>query len=283
MSKYLTFLIFNTFAYSLGILPLKISRKIAANLASFFYYFVPIRKKVVLKNLGIAFPKKTNAEIRSIAHKHYRSVMITMVEIFRMARISESELRGMIKAESLDIVRETTKKGKGLFLLSAHFANWELGAVAMGVFTGNGIHMLAKTQSNRHINIWMNEMRTRFGNEIIQVGPSVREIFKAISAGHIVGMVGDQRGSREGMRVKFFGRETAVYPGTASIAQKTGAPIITYWIAREADGVYSLRAEPFETEGKTVEEINQEYMYRLEKLICQYPEQWFWLHNIWKY
>ena len=120
-------------------------------------------------------------------------------------------------------------------------------------------------------------------------GINVKEIYKAIYNKEIVGVVGDQRGPKEnGVRVNLFGHSTSTYPGTAAIAIKLKAKLITAMVYRKNDFKYDCVFEEIklpETEDidVAIKEINQKYMNILEKFVTLYPEQWFWMHNIWKY
>ncbi|MCF8243173.1 MAG: lysophospholipid acyltransferase family protein, partial [Melioribacteraceae bacterium] len=146
-----------------------------------------------------------------------------------------------------------------------------------------------KPQSNKYISKWIDDVRMQFGNKVIPLGASIRNIYKALKEGNAVGIVGDQRGSREGMRVKFFNQSTAVYPGAAQIAIKNRVPIVTVIAARVSDNKFNTFIGEIRTDDLTgsiedqVKEVNQRYMSVLEDIIRKYPDQWFWMHNIWKY
>ncbi|MCP5062601.1 MAG: lysophospholipid acyltransferase family protein, partial [Ignavibacteriae bacterium] len=118
---------------------------------------------------------------------------------------------------------------------------------------------------------------------------SVKEIFKALKNNEVVGVVGDQRGPRKGIKVKYFSKDTYTFSGTAAIALKTKSPVLVMLIVRNSIGNYETKIEEIQLEelvGSKEEQIvqfNQKYMSILEKYVKQYPEQWFWMHNIWKY
>ena len=49
-------------------------------LGSFFYYIIPLRKSVALKNIYIAFPNWNMAEKKSLLHSCYRHYGMVLVE-----------------------------------------------------------------------------------------------------------------------------------------------------------------------------------------------------------
>ncbi len=96
-------------------------------LADLVYYFVPIRKKVVLSNLTAAFAgSKTPSEIKKIAHGVYTQFAQSMVELLFFPKIGRRELERLVKFENLNILEAPFKNGKGAILVGSHFCNWEL-------------------------------------------------------------------------------------------------------------------------------------------------------------
>jgi KDO2-lipid IV(A) lauroyltransferase len=273
----------------LNIFGFKKARITAYFVAFVIYYLIPLRKNIVLNNLKIAFPELDDRKIKKLSFGVYYNIAITIIEIFCLPGLKLEELTSKISCQDLNIIKEKLALNKGLIFLTAHFGNWELGASWMGVQLGQPMHVVAKAQKNSYVNVWLDRMREKFGNKVVPLGISIRNIYKEINNKNIIGIVGDQRGSMEGIRVKFFNRNTAVYPGTAVLALRTGVPVVVVLIARQKDFQYKACVELICTddlagdEQSKIIEFNQRYMSILEKYIRLYPEQWFWMHNIWKY
>ncbi len=259
-------------------------------LAFIFYHILRLRRTVVIKNLKTAFPYFDKKKLKQIAYNNYFNIAFTFLEAMLIPNITKEELNKRVNYINKELILEAYNKGKGVFLLTAHFGNWEIGAVAVGAQLGIPINVLVKPQRNKFVSDWMDNMRSTFGNKVIALGTNVREIYKAILDKGIVGVVGDQRGPREnGVRVNFFGQSTSTYPGTAAIALKLKANLITAIIYRKPDYKYDCVFEEinlpkdFTDINEAIKEINQKYMDILEKYVTLYPDQWFWMHNIWKY
>ncbi len=268
-----------------------INRHLPSKILSFLLiYIFPLRREVIRKNLHIAFPHLTPAEINKLLKNVYKSSAKTLVEVIFFRKFSETEIWKLIAFENFEIVEKKIEEKRGLILLTAHYGNWELGALAVGLkLKGSKLHVLVKQQRNPYVTEWLNEMRTRFGNLAVPLGASVRNIYKVLQQKGVVGVVGDQRGPKEGLRVKFFNRDTAVYPGTAAIALKLNVPIVFAITVRDSNDKYTMYFEELNydnVEGsleEKIQQINQMYMNKLESYIEEHPEQWFWMHNIWKY
>lgn len=263
--------------------------KTAKLLAIIAFHIFRIRRRVVLKNLSLAFPELDSKQIKLLAIKNYQSVAITFLEVFNLTRMDRENIKINFLSTGLDFVHKKYQGKKGLILLTAHFGNWELGAVAVGLHLDETIHVLVKKQKNPYVAKWLNNFRERFGNKQIPLGVSVRELYSTIKEQKIVGIVGDQRGTKDGVKVNFFGIKTSTFPGTASIALKTQCPVVVLLCARQKNGIYKSEIEEIRlydivgTQEERIREFNQRYMAILEKNIKKYPEQWFWMHNIWKH
>ena len=66
-------------------------------------------------------------------------------------------------------------------------------------------------------------------------------------------------------------------------------PVVVVFIERQENNYYRAIVEEIKfdkfsgTDEEIVHQINQEYMSLLEKQVRKKPEQWFWMHKIWKY
>ena len=272
-----------------GIIGKKRIKRFANLLSWVIFYFIPIRKKTTIGNLKKAFPEKPQNEILKIAQSNYSSIILIMLEILLVSKMSKDELMTAVTCSDIGNIERLYNRGNGLILLTAHFGNWELGAIYLGSKTPVRLSVLVKPQSNKILDSWLNGIRRRFGNEIIFLGPSVRNIYKALKDKKIVGMVGDQRGHKDSRRINFFNVPTAMFTGTAEIALKLDVPILIVLGERIDSFNYKLHLKeiPIAEFGgsfdERVDQINQYYVNFLEDKVRMNPNQWFWMHKIWKY
>ena len=268
---------------------LNLSRKFSIILTFVFFYFIPIRKQVVFENLRKAFPEKEEKEIKKIAFGCYRSVIISFFEIMCMQKMDRREIINMLNVDNADLIVKSYQDGKGVILLSAHFGNWELIATSVSARINIPFHVVVKHQSNPYVDRKINGIRIKWGNEIVSLGISIRNIYKELKNKNLVAMVADQRGPADGLRIKFFGLETAIYSGPAILAIKTGAPLIYGITIRQPDFKYKVILEKINLENlpdyeeEKIKEVCQRLASFLEKYVRQNPEQWLWMHKIWKY
>jgi KDO2-lipid IV(A) lauroyltransferase len=284
--EYIPFLFLDKIVAIVG---LNLSRKLSVILAFVFFYVIPIRKRVVFSNLRKAFPEFDEKKVKEVAFGCYKSILTSFFEILYMQKMSRTEIINMLSVDNADLITKNYKEGKGVILLSAHFGNWELIATSVSTRINIPFHVVVKHQRNPYVDRKINSMRVKWGNEIVSLGISIRNIYKELKNKNLVAMVADQRGSADGLRIKFFGIETAIYPGPAMLAVKTGAPLIYGITIRQPDFSYKVILEKISleklpnNEEEKVKEISQRLASFLEKYVRQHPEQWLWMHNIWKY
>ena len=284
-------LVYSFYAF-LNILPQDLSLKIGRFLGLLFYKIDKKHRKHTLNNLKIAFPTKTENELSDIAIKFYKNLGMVFVEIFRLNKYKESNIDDFVEYD-FDQIKNIYGK-QGILLLTAHFGNWELLAKTFGLkgYKGN---VLARPLDNPYIEKILYDLRTASGNKVIYNRENaVKNIIKALNEKEIVGFLPDENASKRiGVFVDFFGVKACTMPGMANIAAKTKLPVVPAFIVRikGKDGNYSkhrLIIEPpldikYTGDRKTdTMNILKLFNEKIEDIIKQYPEQWFWIHNRWK-
>ena len=289
MKDKIEFIFFKSFSLFFKFCGLKLSRKFSFVLAFIFYYLIPIRKSTTIDNISKAFPEYDKQKVNKIAFGSYKSFAKTLIEILYLPWMSTEEIVRTIHIGGMDVVRKKYNENNGLILLSAHFGNWEFMAITVALKMGIPFSVIVKSQRNEYVTKWLNEVRERWGNKIVPLGISIRQIYKELKDKNIVAMVADQRGPSDGVRVNFFGRKASVYSGPAVLALKTKSPIVYGISVRQKDDNYKTEFEEIElnnlpeNEDEQIVEINQRLTDYLEKYIRQNPEQWLWMHKRWKY
>ena len=289
MKNRIEYILFILFSWCFRLLGINLSRKFATILAFVFFYFIPIRKKVVFNNLKIAFPENDSQTNKKLAFSIYLSFAITLVEILYLPYIKKEKLINEVMCSNPELIIEKFKEGKGLILLSSHFGNWEFGAISIALQVHLPFSVIVKPLRNPLVYEWMNNFRTKFGNEVVPLGISIRKTYQTLKQKKVVAMVADQRGPIEGVKLDFFGKKVSVYTGPAALALKTGAPLICGIAVRQKDYKYKMDLVEIsqqnlpDGEEEKILEISQRYTSYLEKVIRENPEQWLWMHNRWKH
>jgi len=289
MKNILEYICFLSLSKLIRLLGINISRGLSPVLASLFFYIIPIRRSTTIENLKNAFPDFSNNKIKKIAFRCFNSFCITLIEILYIPGMNEDEIKKQVNCINSEIIKKRYDEQKGVILLSAHFGNWEYVATSVAAQLRIPFSVVIKVQRNPYVTEWLNRARTKWNNEIVPLGISIRQTYQTLKNKNIVAMVADQRGPQEAIKVMFFGKEVSVHTGPAVLALKTGAPILYGIPVRQNNFKYeTIMTEiskdnlPDSQEGK-IKEISQRHMAYLESYIRKYPEQWLWMHKRWKH
>ncbi|MBT8382603.1 MAG: lysophospholipid acyltransferase family protein [Ignavibacteriaceae bacterium] len=289
MKNELEYIFFYLFAKVFQLLGLKVSRRLASLVALIFYYLVPIRKSTVVDNLKIAFPELSEEKIKKISFNVYKGFSIFFIEILIFPKLKDKVIERELEFSDPDLITSKFNEDKGLIILSAHFGNWELIPPTIGVRLKLKGLTIVKPLRNHYVDKWMNNLRTRFGNEIIPLGISLRKTYQALKEKKMIGIAADQRGPEEGVKVRFFNTKVPVYSGPSVLSIKTGSPILSLLAVRQKDNKYKIIVKEIdktnlpENFDDAVIELTQRHTMHLENMIKKYPEQWFWMHKKWKH
>ena len=269
------------------LLPHRAAMMIGAGLARLLWPFIPARRKLLAQTQIEHCLHVSPAEAARIARESTLRFGPMLMEVLRFPVLRRHIEDYVTITGALDTMRASLAQGKGAIIATSHSGNWELmgGALALA---GLPIVGVAKRQSAAGMDRFINEYRALVGMHVTYRS-SVREMFRMIDQGWIIGLLSDQDPSRrDGVIVDFFGQETNAFTGAAAIARRCEVPIFPVFMHRCADGHHELTIEePLYVEktddrAADVLRVTQEVSAYIEAWIRRYPSEWFWLHDRWK-
>jgi KDO2-lipid IV(A) lauroyltransferase len=289
MQNKIEYWLFSLVGLTVRLMPLKVAQSFAKTLAFVVFHLTPIRKKVTIDNLKRAFPEKNHSEINRIAYGSYKNFVTTIVELLWFPRFTDKKLRETVKIRNIELLYEELKKEKGAILMSAHFGNWELVAMAIGRMSGHPVTIVVQGMRNPYVGKLVNDYRCRYGNRVVDMSIAVREIIRALNEKKVVAMLGDQSAGPEGAFIEYFGIPASTYLGPAVFSLKTRAPLIVGIVIRQKDGTYEVIGEAVDKTGieefseQNAIELTRRHVAILEKYVRLYPDHWLWQHRRWKH
>ncbi len=271
------------------LLPVPLLHFFGRCLGTFCYYCVPVRKKLALKSLALAFPEKTRAEHRHIVHGLFRHLGVLLVNHCLFPRMTPEYLSKQVKFKGVEVLRGAISRGRGVVLTGAHFGDWEVGSLALAA-SGISLSVVTAAIHNPYVDRMIRQHRNHLGMKIIaSKGIPIRNILVELKQENCVGLLIDQSAGRTGLLVDFFGRKASTARGPAQFAVKTGAPLILCMSTPQVDGTHLMTFEEIATDIDGLEGeaqllyITQDVTARIENHIRQNPQFWFgWIHRRWK-
>jgi Kdo2-lipid IVA lauroyltransferase/acyltransferase len=272
--------------YGLSLLPLRILYLFSDFLYFLIYHVAGYRKKVVMQNLAIAFPQKTEAERKAIAKKFYRNFTDFFVETIKLFSAGDAYLSKRFVADysAFDTIKE---QGKKCQVHLGHNFHWELGYLASVPkipFKTLGVYM---PLSNKTFDRIFRKLRTRKGGYLLPATDIRRAILPYRHESYALLLVADQSppSPQNGIWVNFFGRPTAFVRGPENGARSGDLPVIFCYVTRLKRGYYRGHFILSEENPAALEkgELTKKYALFLEEKMKEQPENWLWSHRRWKW
>ncbi len=249
-----------------------------------------IRRRVVMQNLALAFPEKTEADRSAVARATDRNLGRMIPEFLRAPAMERPELERLFVYEGWENYERAHAAGKGVIACTGHFGHFDLLAAAHAM---RGIRMTIITRKmgrSRANDAWR-EARAKAGIEELTVrkGETLKAAIRALKSGRVLGYVIDQnQPKRRAIFPTFFGVPAATSPTPAILAMRTGAPVIFAVTVPLEDGRHRVVIEgPIDLPDsgdreRDVLAFAQGLNDRLEQWVRRFPDRWYWLHRRWK-
>ena len=286
--QFLTFTLIYPFIWLFSILPFRVLYFISDCFYFLIYYIIGYRKKTVLYNLKLAFPQKSDQEIKVITKNSYRHFADVLVEMIKAFTISEKAMLKRYKFTNVDLLHKLETNNKSVLLIGSHYANWEW-VFCLNLFIKYNAYGVIKKLKNPYFDKKIRQTRGRYHTKIV----STKEIFDIIDTNtknnipSIYGFLSDQSPKVEKTYhwSSFLGVKAPIITGSEMLAKKHHLTVVIFSTKKVKRGYY-------ETTFKLIAEnpndfknydITDTYLRELEKSIYKAPEYYFWTHKRFKH
>lgn len=246
------------------------------------------QRRLAHAQLGMVFPDMPAAEREAIARGCLENQGMTLLETLALPRLRRGATP-WLHLEGAEAFQAAHREGRGVILVTAHAANWELLPIALERLRIRAL-AVASTLSNPHLNRIIGEIRRFEYMDIAERGSdtSPRQLLACLRRGDALVMVNDVDIEAQGVFVDFFGIPANTPRAPASLALKLGSPVLTYFDVRQPDGSHVIRFQPvpvteaIRAAADPVRALTQAITAQAEAHIRAHPEQWVWNHRRWK-
>ena len=213
---------------------------------SAMYYLLPVRRRIVMENLRQVFGDRLGEpELRRLARCFYSHFAKTIAENLAVMLSSERRIAGQVDVIGVEHVLGAAEQGKGILILTGHFGNWELSAVAaMLQFKQyqNRFHVIRKSLSPGLESIIFGRFR-KAGLKIISAVNALSHVVDALEKNDVIIFIMDQHAvvGSKAVAVEFLGKEAGTNRSLALVAAKSGAPVIPASSYRKPDGRHVMQ------------------------------------------
>jgi KDO2-lipid IV(A) lauroyltransferase len=249
------------------------------------YHVFGYRKKVVMDNLRVAFPEKTNEERIRITKQFYHNFIDTFIETIKLISASDEFIKKRFTGDAT-LFDQLYKSGLRCQVHLGHNFNWELANIAMPFYTSHLFVVVYMPIKNKIFEKIFRSLRSRTGSKLIPATNMKREMMTYRDTTYILALVADQVPGdvSRAYWLNFFGKPTPFVQGPEKGARAGNIPVVFAHITKVKRGYYEFHLTlAAENPAALPEgELTKRYITHLEKVIRERPEMWLWSHRRWK-
>ncbi len=207
------------------------------------------------------------------------------LELFRLP----DDVRGTLEIDmkGFEHITAGLERGGGVILALPHVGGWDFGGAWLAM-QGLPPTVVVEPVEPPELFEWFAEVRRALGMTVVQLGPDAgKAVLQALRNNEVVCLLCDRDLVGDGIAVEFFGERTTLPAGPATLALRTGAPLLPAAVYFGPQGGHHARVMPpvpAQREGRLrddVARVTQDLAHRFEELIRAAPEQWHLLQPNW--
>jgi KDO2-lipid IV(A) lauroyltransferase len=209
------------------------------------------------------------------------------LESFRLPGTHPALIEDGMEVDGYENIDNAMDKGAGVILALPHLGGWEWAAFWLVESKGRRVTAVVEPVEPPELAEWFVGLRRDIGMNVVPLGPSAgTECVRALKNNDVLCLLCDRDLTGDGVEVEFFGERTTLPGGPATLALRSGAPILPTAVYFDGTGHLGLVRPPLVVarEGKLrddVARITQDLAHELELLIRRAPDQWHLMQPNW--
>jgi KDO2-lipid IV(A) lauroyltransferase len=286
---YLVYLIVRFLVCFVQALPLALCHRTSQVLAVLACDVFRIRSDVVDENLRHAFPDWTPQQRRRAARGMWEHLLLLICEMTQVPRkIHDTNWHRHVRLTNIEAMVATLLERRPKVVLTGHFGNFEVGGY-MCALLGFPTHTVVRPLDNPYLDRFLARFRLASGQRILPKQGSAPQVQELLENNGVLGLLGDQAAGPKGCSADFFGRQIFCHKAIALFALVNKAPLLVT-TTRRTDGPMQFEitleeqydpSNPNQDLGNA-KDVTQWYCRLLEEAIRKRPQQYWWVHRLWK-
>ena len=149
------------------------------------------------------------------------------LESFRLPGTHPALIEDGMAVDGYEHIDDALDKGGGVILALPHLGGWEWAAFWLAESKGRTVTAVAEPVEPPELAEWFVGLRRDIGINVVPLGPSAgTECVRALKANDILCLLCDRDLAGGGVEVEFFGERTTLPGGPATLALRSGAPLL---------------------------------------------------------
>lgn len=226
-------------------------------------------------------------ELGRLVDGTFRSYCRYWIESFRLPGTAPGDVDRGIRVDGYHHVEDALAGGKGVILALPHLGGWEWAAFWLAEIQHQAVTAVVEPVEPPELAEWFVGLREQFGIKVVPLGPDVAsECMRALRANEVLCLMCDRDLGGSGVEVEFFGERIALPGGPATLALRTGAPLLPTAVYFDGAGHRGVAGAPLDTARQgslrsDVHRVTQAVAEALEELIRAAPDQWHLMQPNW--
>ena len=248
------------------------------------FLFFGSRRKLVKRNLQIAFPEFSYWQIKVISIKTINRTIEQGLLIFAWPFLSENRIKRsfLIPTVSLEKLNRISNSGSGVLWLIPHFCHADAISCLKPEIQVNALY---RPLRNTVFNDFVKRSRQRFGIRTIdRKNGGMIKTLRVLRNGEILAMLFDQNAGGAGTRLLFMGKKCSCTTLPDILNEKYKPRILFVYTRRVGFWGSSIEVEEMEnvSEGELVIEKANKWLEDKLTNDKALRDSWLWMHQRWK-
>ncbi|MEP3298595.1 MAG: lysophospholipid acyltransferase family protein [Pseudoruegeria sp.] len=236
--------------------------------------------KRIRDNLAYTCPNLPESEIKRIVKEVSRNVGRNLIETYSGNDFKTHAKTFDVTGPGLTTLEAAKAAGKPVVFISGHIGSYDAPRAAL-IAQGYRIGVIYKPMSNPRFNEhYVNALSTIGDPTFSRSRKGLGEMMRFLKTGGMVGILNDQH-LNGGVDLTFFGKTARTPTSAAEMSLRYDAPLLPIFGLRKSNGIdFEMQIQnPIAPSDPT--QMTQEFNDRLEALVRENMDQWFWIHRRW--
>jgi KDO2-lipid IV(A) lauroyltransferase len=277
--SWLIYFVYSSLWRLIRLLPERTAYALFAKIASFAYRRNGKRVQRLRSNYKTVNPNLNSDQLEESVIKGLSNAMRYWCDTFRISDWDSKKISSTVKTHNEHFLFDPVAQGRGVIVALPHAGNWDH---AGAYFCSKGVRVNTVAEHLKPERLFRRFLahRERMGMRVLDLNAGVLyELEKTLNSGELVALVADRDLSRSGLNVNFFNATARMPAGPALLAYKTGADLITAFVAYNRDGIEIFLSDPLSVnraneQKNEVARVTQLLANQFEKDISQHLESW---------
>ncbi|MBB94545.1 MAG: lauroyl acyltransferase [Rhodobacteraceae bacterium] len=237
--------------------------------------------KRIRNNLAHTLPDMDPAEVDRLVKGVPDNMGRALIETYSGAPFVKIAQQAKVTGPGLEVLAKAREDGRPVIIVTAHFGNYDAARASL-IHHGFEIGGFYRPLDNPYVNKHYTKAITAIGEPLFtQSRKGMANMVRHLKSGGVVAIVAD-RHAVGGEIMPFFGKPAATSLVTAELALRFNAPLLPVYGMRTPDGLHFEIVTQDPIPHSDPETMTREITERLEALVRDHMDQWFWIHRRWK-